>query len=396
MKKLRAVAAKELRQAQRDPLSLGLLLGIPTMMLLLYGYAVNFDVRHVALSVEDNDKSRASRELVQAFVQSTYFDLKPERAPGETPEHLFERKRAQAILVIPERYARELAAGRTATVQFLVDGTDATVAETILGYASALARDQNSRLASARMGMPTGMGSTGGTVAGSGASGAGMGPAMPQLPTLSVEPRVWYNPELRSSHFLVPGLIGFILMLTAVLSTALSVVREKERGTMEQIRMAPVSTIELLLGKTLPYLVISLIATVLILIAARFLFGVIIRGPLLDLGVAVVLYLLGGLGLGLFVSTLARTQSEAFQIGSSMSILPTFLLSGFIFPVKNMPVVMQVISHIVPARYFLIILRGIILKGTGLAPYPGPLLALALYAIVMIGLAGLRFGRRDA
>jgi ABC-2 type transport system permease protein len=377
VRKLRAVAGKELRQARRDPLSLGLLLGIPTMMLLLYGYAVNFDVRHVALAVEDNDRSRASRELVQAFIQSTYFDLKPGRAPGETPEHQFERKRAQAILVIPEDYGRELAAGRQATVQFLVDGTDATVAETILGYASALARDQNTRLAS-RRGAPT----TGGSAPGN--------------PTLEVEPRVWYNPELRSSHFLVPGLIGFILMLTAVLSTALSVVREKERGTMEQIRMSPVATLELLLGKTLPYLVISLVATVLILVAARFLFGVVIRGPLLDLAVAVVLYLLGGLGLGLFVSTLARTQAEAFQIGATMSILPTFLLSGFIFPVKNMPVVMQVISHIVPARYFLIILRGIILKGTGLGPYHVPLLALALYAAVMIGLAGLRFGRRDA
>jgi ABC-2 type transport system permease protein len=382
VRKLRAVAGKELRQARRDPLSLGLLLGIPTMMLLLYGYAVNFDVRHVALSVEDNDRSRASRALVQAFVQSTYFDLKPERQPGETPEHLFERKRAQAILVIPEDYGRELAAGRLATVQFLVDGTDATVAETILGYANALARDQNFRLSAGRLAAPAPPG------------GAAM--AAPTLPTLSVEPRVWYNPELRSSHFLVPGLIGFILMLTAVLSTALSVVREKERGTMEQIRMAPVATLELLLGKTLPYLVISLVATALILIAARFLFGVVIRGPLLDLGVAVVLYLLGGLGLGLFVSTLARTQAEAFQIGSTFSILPTFLLSGFIFPVKNMPILMQVISHVVPARYFLTILRGIILKGTGLGPYHEPLLALFLYAALMIALAGLRFGRRDA
>ncbi|HEX7877777.1 MAG TPA: ABC transporter permease [Candidatus Eisenbacteria bacterium] len=381
MRKLRAVAGKELRQARRDPLSLGLLLGIPTMMLLLYGYAVNFDVRHVALSVEDNDRSRASRELVQAFVQSTYFDLKPERQPGETPEHLFERKRAQAILVIPDDYGRELAAGRPATVQFLVDGTDATVAETILGYANALARDQNARLGARRM-MPM--------------AGGADGTTPPPAPTLSVEPRVWYNPELRSSHFLVPGLIGFILMLTAVLSTALSVVREKERGTMEQIRMAPVAALELLVGKTVPYLVISLLATVLILIAAGFLFGVTIRGPLLDLGVAVILYLLGGLGLGLFVSTLARTQAEAFQIGSMFSILPTFLLSGFIFPVKNMPAMMQVVSHIVPARYFLIILRGIILKGTGLGPYHGPLLALATYAVVMITLAGLRFGRRDA
>jgi len=165
---------------------------------------------------------------------------------------------------------------------------------------------------------------------------------------------------------------------------------------MGRVRMEPVATIDLLLGKTLPYLVISLVATGLILVAARFLFGVVIRGPLLDLAGATILYLLGGLGLGLFVSTLARTQAEAFQIGASMSILPTFLLSGFIFPVKNMPVTMQVISHIVPARYYLQILRGIILKGTGLAPYGVPLLFLVLYAAVMILLATIRFGKREA
>ena len=377
MRTLAAVARKELVQARRDPLSLGLLLGIPTMMLLLYGYAVNFDVRHIALSVEDRDNSAASRALVEAFVRSQYFDRKPDRAPGETPEHLFERKRAQAILVIPEEYGRELEAGRAAPVQFLVDGTDATVAETILGYATALARDQSADVQAARW-IP---GSTAGGAAG--------------IPVLKVEPRVWYNPELKSSHFLVPGLIGFILMLTAVLSTALSIAREMERGTMEQIRVAPVATLELLLGKTLPYLVISIVATVLILVAARFQFGVVIRGPLLDLAIATIIYLLGGLGLGLFVSSLARSQAEAFQIGSMFSILPTFLLSGFIFPVKNMPEALQLISNIVPARYYLLILRGIVLKGTGLGPYHLPLLALCLYAASMIALAGWRFSRQE-
>lgn len=165
---------------------------------------------------------------------------------------------------------------------------------------------------------------------------------------------------------------------------------------MEQLRVAPVGTGALLVGKTLPYLAISMVATVLILLAARGLFGVVIRGPVLDLMAATLLYLLGGLGLGLLVSTAADTQAQAFQLGSSVSILPAFLLSGFIFPVKNMPEILQVLSHVVPARYYLVILRGVILKGTDLQPYLGPLLFLALYAAVMLGLATLRFNRREA
>lgn len=366
MKKLVAVAGKELRQAFRDPLSLGLLLGIPTMMLLLYGYAVNFDVRHVKLAVEDRDRSAASRQLIDAFTHSSYFDFVADVPPGSPVDPLLERRTAKAVLVIPDDYSRRLLARRPADVQLLLDGTDATTAQTVLGYAVTILGDINARTAG---------------VTRLGAGG------------LSFQPRVWYNPELKSSHFLVPGLIGFILMLTTVLSTALSVVREKERGTMEQLRVAPVGGAELLIGKTLPYLVISIIATVFILLAARALFGVVIRGPVLHLALATIVYLLGGLGLGLFVSTMAVTQAQAFQLGATASILPALMLSGFIFPIENMPLVLRGLSHVVPARYYLIILRGIILKGSGIGPYLRELLFLGLYASIVIGLAVLRFGR---
>ncbi len=379
LRKLWAVAAKELRQASRDPLSLGMLLGLPTFMLLLYGYAVNFDVRHVALAVEDRDKSAASRELVASFVNSTYFDLVADLRSGADLERLTERRVARAILVIPEGYASDLAAGRRAQIQLLLDGSDSNTATTVLGYVSALVAEANVEILS-----------------GSAAGAAALGSA-----SIDYQPRVWYNPELKSTQFLVPGLIGFILMLTAVLSTALSVVREKERGTLEQLRVTSLRPLELIVGKTLPYLGISLVATAMILLAARYLFGVSVRGPYLALFVAVFVYLVGALGFGLLVSSLVDTQAMAFQVGVVTSMLPAIFLSGFIFPIRSMPLAVQLLTYAIPARYFLVVLRGVILKGAGLAPYSfagegRPELAfLVLYAVVVMGLATARLTRRE-
>lgn len=370
LKKIWAIAKKELIQSARDPLSLAMLLGVPTMMLLLYGYALNFDVRHLRLAVQDEDKSAASRELISSFVNSTYFDQVADLPAGADLRRLTERREAKAVLVIPVGTGDALAAGRTAPVQLLLDGADANTASTALGYASALVAAANaSRLAEA-----------GGRI---------------EMASINYQPRVWYNPELKSTHFLVPGLIGFILMLTAVLSTALSLVREKERGTMEQLRVTSLRPGELIVGKTLPYLGISLAATALILLASRFLFGVAVRGPYLHLFLATLVYLLGALGLGLLVSSLAETQAMAFQVGSLVSMLPAIFLSGFIFPIRSMPAVLQAITYAVPARYFNVVLRGVILKGAGLESYPRDMLFLVLYAVVVLGLAYVRLSRRE-
>ena len=374
MRRLRAVVVKEVRQVRRDPFSLMMLIALPALMLVLYGFALNFDVRHVRLAVQDRDRSAASRELVAAFTNSSYFDLVATPAPGEDTDALLERRVARAVLVIPEGYRRDLAAGRTAPVQLLLDGADSTTAQTVLGYARALASEQNASLLAD-------------TLARAGRRA---------VPPLALEPRILFNPELQSTQFLVPGLIGFLLMLTAVLSTALSVVREKERGTMEQLRVAPLRTWELIVGKTVPYLGISLVATLIILVAARGLFGVEIRGPYLDLLVAVLLYLFGALGFGLFISTIANTQAFAFQAGLIASMLPAILLSGFIFQIRIMPVPLQVVTYLVPARYFLVILRGIILKGEGLATYWPQVAALVLYGVATVALASLRLARREA
>jgi len=370
-RKVWAIATKELRQASRDPLSLMMLLGVPTMMLVLYGYAINFDVRHVPLAVRDLDKSRQSRELVASFVNSTYFDLAASVGADADLDELTQRRTAKAVLVIPEGFSRRLAERRRARVQLLVDGTDANTATTFMGYASSIVAEANVGLRAEVMGRPV-------------------------EPPVSYEPRVFYNPELRSTQFLVPGLIGFILMLTAVLSTALAVVREKERGTMEQLRVTSLKPAELIAGKILPYLLISLAAGVLIVVAARVLFGVAVRGPYLSLLVATLIYLLGALGFGLLVSSVAESQALAFQVGMVSSMLPAIFLSGFIFPIRSMPIALQVVTYAVPARYFNVILRGIILKGAGLLPYWQDFAFLILYATVVMAIAYARLTRREA
>ncbi|HEX6852149.1 MAG TPA: ABC transporter permease [Candidatus Polarisedimenticolaceae bacterium] len=372
MKKILAVALKELRQIRRDPLSLAMLVGVPAMMLLLYGYALNFDVKHVALAVQDNDKTRASRALVDAFVRSTYFDLAVDLPAGADLERVTERRRAKAILVIPEGFGDDLESGRNAPVQMLVDGTDSQTATTLLGYAQGVVESRNRAIRVERYG--------------EGAPGT-------QVP-IEYRPRVWYNPDLESTQFLVPGLIGFILMLTAVVSMALSVVREKERGTMEQLRVTALRPGQLILGKVLPFLGISLLATIVILVTARLLFGVEIKGPYLHLFAVTLLYLLGALGWGLFVSSLADTQAMAFQVGTISSMLPAIFLSGFIFPIRSMPEPLQWVTYAVPARYYLIALRGIILKGEGLGPYLEDVLFLAAYATIILTLAWVRLVKR--
>ena len=374
MRRLAAVVAKELRQVRRDAFSLGMLIALPAFMLVLYGFALNFDVRHVSLAVQDRDKSARSRELVAAFTNSTYFDLVLSPEAGSDLDAVTEWRVARAVLVIPEGYARTLASARPASVQLLLDGADSTTAQTVLGYARTLVAEANAALvqeAAARRGLARG-------------------------PAVSLEPRILYNPELASTQFLVPGLMGFLLMLTAVLSTALSVVREKERGTMEQLRVAPLRTWELIIGKTVPYLGVSLLAAGIILVAARLLFDVRVRGSYFELFLAVLLYLVGALAFGLLISTLAHTQALAFQAGLISSMLPAILLSGFIFQIRVMPAWLQPVTYLVPARYFLVILRGIILKGEGLLTYWPQVVALVLYALAVIALASLRLAREEA
>jgi drug efflux transport system permease protein len=366
MNKALAVYRKELRQILRDRRTLLILVFIPAFFLLLYGYALNFDIRHIKLAVEDRDGTPDSRAVVSAFVNSGYFDLVATLHSPAAAERLLNLNQARAVLVIPEGFSRDLASGRSAPVQVVIDGDNANTATTTLGYAANILRTIGAELAPAEI---------------------------RRAPPLAVEPRIWYNPELRSTLFLVPGLIAYIAMITAVTSTALSVVREKESGTMEQVRMAPIDTLSFILGKTLPYFLISLASAALIIGSSMVLFGLPMRGNWLALCFALSLFLVGALGTGLLISTVAESQQVAFQMALLISLLPTMMLSGFIFPISSMPPALQAVTYAVPARYFLVALRGIVLKGTALSHLLVPLAALSVYAVAVLGLASLRLAR---
>ncbi len=368
MRKTLSVGTKEVRQILRDRRTLVLLLFVPAFFLLVYGYALSWDLRHIPLAVDDRDRSAESRSLVSAFVHSGYFDLVADVRSPDDITRLMNRGDARAILVIPQGLARDLAAGAVVPVQVLLDGDNANTATTVMGYALTIIQSES--------------------------AGYRLVAGTPQGAPVALEPRIWYNPELRSTLFLVPGLIAFIVMVTAVVSTALSIVREKERGTMEQVRMAPLGAASFVVGKTIPYFVISLISAMVILLVAMALFGLPMRGswPLL-LG-TLALFIVGALGLGLLISSIAETQQVAFQVAVLASFLPTLMLSGFIFPIASMPVFLQGVTHLVPARYFLIALRGIVLKGTGPFVVWPELVALAIYATVVLTLASLRLHRQ--
>ncbi len=367
-----AVARKELRQIRRDRRTLLILLFVPVFFLLIYGYALNFDIRNVQLGLQDNDRSAASRELVSAFVNSGYFDLVGEAVNPDAIDAMLDRDEARAVLVIPARFGADVAAGRPTAVQFIVNGDNANTATTVVGYANGLVNSQSLRYElEARIGSLTG-------------------------PVLTIEPRVWYNPELRSTLFLVPGLIAYIAMLTAVVSTALSIVREKEAGTMEQVRMSPIGSVPYVLGKTVPYFVVSLISAMSIVVAAMLLFDMPMRGSWVVLIGIVSLFLVGALAFGLLISSIADSQQVAFQLALLTSFLPTLMLSGFIFPISSMPTFLQVVTRIVPARYFLVALRGIVLKGVGPADFLPDVIALVVYAVVILALASVRVRRQWA
>ena len=375
MRKTMAVATKELRQILRDRRSLLILLFVPAFFLLLYGYALNFDIRNVRLAVQDHDRSVKSRELVSSFVNSGYFSLVGYVDSPAELDRLVDQGRARAILSIPAGFDRDLSLRQPVIVQVIIDGDNANTASTVMGYARTLIGQYNSVQMEALM-----------TVAG------GRAP----VPVIGIEPRIWYNPQLRSTLFLVPGLIAYISMITAVVSTALSVVREKERGTMEQVRMAPLSPLPYIIGKTIPYLVISFVSAILVILSAMLLFELPMRGSWLLLCGAIGLFLIGAQAQGLLISTIAETQQVAFQVALLSSLLPTMILSGFIFPISSMPIVVQWITHIVPARYFLVALRSIVLKGADITAFWQDMVALAIFATVALGLASLRLRREWA
>jgi ABC-2 type transport system permease protein len=371
--RLAALMRKEYRHILRDPGTLFTLLAVPLFLLVMFGYAISLDVNDIPLAIRDLDRSPESRALAASFFASGHFVAKPSPADTREEARLLDTGTAMAVLEIPHGFAAALSRNETAAVQVIVDGSDGTRAATVMGYVDGMVMRFSSdlrRVESARAGLGA-------------AAGAG----------LDVRPRVLFNQELKSVSFLVPGLVALILIITSVISTALSVVREKENGSMEQIVVSPVRPIELILGKTLPYAAIGLVSAGLVLTASALLFGVTVKGSVLALAAMTVLFVLACLALGIFISTLAETQQVAFLISAMLTLIPTFTLSGFVFPIRNMPAPIQAVTWLFPTKYYIEILRALLLKGAGFGTYWQHALALLVYAVVAAGAGAARFAQ---
>ncbi|TFG80657.1 MAG: ABC transporter permease [Spirochaetales bacterium] len=372
-RRIAAIARKEFRHIFRDPASLGAILGLPLFLLVMFGYAVSLDVKNVPIAIRDLDRSPESRALVSALFAA--HDFKPAGYPATTQEEsrVLDSGSAAAVLVIPPGFAAALGRNGPASLQILVDGSDGTRAQTVIGYIEGFCRRYGQdRLVLEAARLPAS--------------------ALPAQ-AIDVRPKVLFNQELRSVVFLVPGLVALILIITAVMSASLSVVREKESGSMEQILVSPVGAIEFIIGKTLPYAAVGAVSASTVLVTAMVFFGVAVKGSLVALALTTSLFILACLGVGILISTIAETQQVAFLIGTLATLLPTFTLSGFIFPLRNMPLIIQGISRLFPTTYYIQILESILVKGAGLATYWKPSLSLVLYAALTILASAARFAR---
>ena len=357
LRRLLAISRKEVIQLRRDPRSLLLAFLLPILLVVLFGYAITWDVDDIRTAVADYSNSRQSRALLDAFWASGYFTPVAHVNRPEEIGHMLDRGRVLMVLVIPPDFARDLGSSTRASIQAIVDGSDANTATIALGYAAGIVRAFSLKSLQA---------------------GRGESP-------IRVETRVWYNEDLRSKNMIVPGLVAVIMMIIAAMLTSLTIAREWERGTMEQLAATPVRRSEVVLGKLLPYLAIGLLDVVAVSVVGVVLFDVPLRGSPLLLMILSTAFLIGALGLGMFISAVTKSQLLATQLAMITTFLPAFLLSGFMFAIDVMPRALQAITYLVPARYFLVVTRGIFLKGVGVDVLR--IQGLLMIAFAVIGLA---------
>ena len=375
LRRLKAVARKEFIHVLRDPRALGIAIVLPMIMLMIFGYALTLDLDRVPLAVWDQSHTPQSRELVARFEGSRYFSVVARAEGYKGIETAIDRGQVLMALVIPTTFGGAVASARPAQVQLLADGSDANTTTLAFSYAESIVRTYSQEILIAKVQRLTGK--------------------APVLP-LELRPRAWFNADMESKIFIVPGLIAVIMMLITALLTSLTVAREWETGTMEQLIATPVRRSELILGKLAPYFVIGMVDMLLSVLAGRFLFGVPLRGSLVLLFLVSAIYLVGALSLGIFISTKAKSQLLASQAAFVATFLPAFLLSGFMFDIAYMPWLLRGVTYLIPARYFVTFLRGLYLKGTGLAQlWPECLLMLA-FAFLMLLLAIHSFQKRLA
>lgn len=370
--RLIAILVKEFIQLFRDPRMRGIVFVAPILQLMLFSYAATTDVRHIALAVQDEDHSAISRELVARFEGSGYFDVVARLDGDDSVRRYLDEGRTQAVLHVGPGFAADVRAGRPSPAQVIVDGTDSTTGSIVLQYGSRIIAQYAGELAQRSAHRHQG--------------------ALPRLPQLTVDGRSWFNEDLSSRNFYLPGIIAMLVALITLMLTSMAIVREREIGTMEQLLVTPISPAELMLGKTLPFALVGIVDAVLVLVVGTQWFDVPMRGSLWALALAVVVFLLATLSIGLLISTLAETQQQA-MMGTFLFFLPAVLLSGFMFPIANMPVAIQVLTLVNPLRYMMVILRSLFLKGVGLDVLWPQYLALAAVGVATMVLATSRFRR---
>ena len=371
--RLGAMARKEFIHVLRDRRSLGMAIAMPVFLLLLYGYALTLDVDNVPMVVWDQSETPASREFISRFAGSRYFSVRGYVRNYREMVHAIDAGEVLTALTVPREFAGLLKSGRPTSVQLIVDGSDSNTATLAVSYAEAVVATYTREISMEeirRLGGPTF-----------------------NLP-LEARPRVWYNADLESRNFIIPGLIAVIMMVIAALLTSLTVAREWERGTMEQLISTPVKGRELILGKLIPYLAIGQVDVLLAVLLGQFLFRVPLRGSVLLLFAMAMVFLVGTMSLGIVISIAAKNQLLANQMAMVLTYVPSFLLSGFVFPISNMPKIVQVVTYLVPARFFIAILKGIYLKGVGLEILTVEAVLLTVFALGMVALANGLFKKK--
>ncbi len=373
LSRLLALIRKEFLQIRRDPRTLILVIVIPIMQMFLLGYAATNDIRNVPLAVLDHDRSPQSRALLDAYRAADYFRVTAEAGSEQELRGMIDNGVVRAGVIIPPDYGRQITSGGSAQVLFILDGSDPTVASTALSAAQLIGQSYSTTILAQRLDR--------------------RGGAQALTPPVQVLTQVWYNPDLVSAWFMIPGVIGVILQALTSILTATAIVRERERGTIEQLIVTPIRPLELIIGKILPYVLISFFNAFEVIALGHWWFGVPVRGDLVLIALMSGLFLLSSLGIGILASTIANTQQEAMLI-VWMTLLPSIFLSGFFFPLEAMTPVLQVFSYLTPLRYYLVIIRSLLLKGVGVQGFSSDIVALCIFAAAIMGLAAVRFRKR--
>ena len=364
------IARKELWHIVRNRRTLAIIFLIPIVQLFLLGYAATTDIEHLRTAVLDRDQTAQSRELIQAYSNSNYFDIVVHVSTEEELAELVDWGKVRAGLIVPAGYGGDISAGERASIAFVIDGSDPNVAGTVYAASQQVGQAQSMRIIERRLGI-----------------------SPDDMMALEVRPRVWYNPEMKSVNFMIPGLMGMVLFMITTMLTALAIVREREQGTIEQLLVTPIRPIELIVGKVIPYVSVAFFNVLEVLALGTFWFGVPIHGSVTLLLVLSAVFLISSLGLGIFISSAASTQQEAMMLVWFI-MLPSIFLAGFFFPIEAMPCFLQVISYVIPLRYILVIFRGIILKGVGLDVLINEVAALLIFGAGIMIVAATRFRKR--